>query len=891
MWRGLLGFMALGLCLGALAEGTLRTVPDAYASIQAAIDAAQPGDTVQVTAGQYEGPIAFKDNIQLTGEGADKVCVVSHAPDAAALTASGCASGRISGIAFEQTYSGPLAPKQSKFPAAIALKGSSLEISACTGHSMQGDGLSIAGRSTPSVRDCAFDKNGGCGIYLNDGTEATVGNTQCTENGRSGILLTGRATAPILTGNRCLKNQKDGICFEGGATGDALKNVCSENAGSGIRIHGPRSYPDFTGNECRGNLAYGIGWDENSRATVKDCVLEGNGWIGDADVAPLLEKRAFDQLEAWVARLRQEKTGSLVAHNNLAAFYGAISPEADGLSAKEADAALERQEAWVKAYPKSLAARVGLAGVHVSIGWKARGTGYANEVPKDKMKKFTEEIAKAWDILQEAGKLEEKDPALYTDAATVAMWMGLKNAGPLNTLLERYAGFSIVESPAEKNFNAGLALNPLYRPLYNTRVYTLLPRWGGHVTQMARLAQTAPGKVPPEHADILYACLAERTAWFEQNERYWSDYGYSWERVRKGLDAILKTTPEVEKWEDRYLQLACVFRDKTVAGEWFKRIEGSRNPWKWSGAQRALRRWALDGAGYWEEVPLVAAIREENDSEVKRLLESGSDPNEFSINSQTMLQEAVIVRSKKILNLLLDHGADPNLESTEEWPPLAEAVAKKFPELAELLIARGANPQVLTREGESLMTAALRWDSPDIARLLLAKGCDPNLRRRGTPSPLMRAIATNDMELARDLLARGADVHAVTRTGWDTLHEAAETGRADWVRLLLDRGVDVNQRQKDGWAAVHQAASSESPEALNMLLTAPGINIRVVDEDGETPLHTAARKGRTEAVRALLKAGAEVNARDSKGNTPLTAAKNKNKTDAAALLAQNGGTE
>jgi ankyrin repeat protein len=53
------------------------------------------------------------------------------------------------------------------------------------------------------------------------------------------------------------------------------------------------------------------------------------------------------------------------------------------------------------------------------------------------------------------------------------------------------------------------------------------------------------------------------------------------------------------------------------------------------------------------------------------------------------------------------------------------------------------------------------------------------------------------------------------------------------------------------------------------------VNLRVIDRDGFTALHHASVFGRTEISKALIAAGAEVNAKSNDGSTPLfNAAKN-----------------
>jgi len=71
-------------------------------------------------------------------------------------------------------------------------------------------------------------------------------------------------------------------------------------------------------------------------------------------------------------------------------------------------------------------------------------------------------------------------------------------------------------------------------------------------------------------------------------------------------------------------------------------------------------------------------------------------------------------------------------------------------------------------------------------------------------------------------------------------------------------GANANARDDDGMTALMYAASSENndPELLKSLL-ARGAEINVKAKDGETALKLAGRKGKTEIVRLLEKAGAK----------------------------------
>ena len=63
------------------------------------------------------------------------------------------------------------------------------------------------------------------------------------------------------------------------------------------------------------------------------------------------------------------------------------------------------------------------------------------------------------------------------------------------------------------------------------------------------------------------------------------------------------------------------------------------------------------------------------------------------------------------------------------------------------------------------------------------------------------------------------------------------------------------------------------------LLKKESIDVNAKNEDGQTPLHFAARRGHTETVKYLVEKGADVNAKNKYGQTPLHYAARRGHTE------------
>jgi ankyrin repeat protein len=230
-------------------------------------------------------------------------------------------------------------------------------------------------------------------------------------------------------------------------------------------------------------------------------------------------------------------------------------------------------------------------------------------------------------------------------------------------------------------------------------------------------------------------------------------------------------------------------------------------------------------------------------------------------------------------------------EGQNGWTPLHVAVAEHREGVVRLLADAGADLAARTERGRTPLQLALQR-APELVDVL----CE-----LGVPVDAASAAFLDDVEQLRRELDAGVPL-ADPATGVDLLAFAAQGGATATASLLLDRGADA-----DG-GALHAAAGSGRLALVRVLLDAGADVDRRDPETGRTPLHEAVGGGpdgdAPEVVRALLAAGADVNATTNDGASALdmsrVAAASSRRSDAgratgndalAELLVAHGATD
>ena len=272
--------------------------------------------------------------------------------------------------------------------------------------------------------------------------------------------------------------------------------------------------------------------------------------------------------------------------------------------------------------------------------------------------------------------------------------------------------------------------------------------------------------------------------------------------------------------------------------------------------------------------------QKERDAWLKNMMQALDDvPIESSVRSA--FRDLFERSSAYVVNVgpapaMADDGGGPSggrihQEISRRWSvqrTLDEAVAAVRRGAAEgaIALAEGSTLQIYFKSNRSVFAALLA----------LMIGSDD-----GTMLAYVRKELLADPALAQERYS-----------GRTLLHGAAAAGNLTTVELLLRLGAGPGVTDAGGHTPLYCLANEcKVRGAAKVVRALVEAGASVDARDGVkhcTALHMAARRGNVEVAEALLDCGAGIELRDSLGETPLRRAVNCNKTDVAALLLARG---
>ena len=197
---------------------------------------------------------------------------------------------------------------------------------------------------------------------------------------------------------------------------------------------------------------------------------------------------------------------------------------------------------------------------------------------------------------------------------------------------------------------------------------------------------------------------------------------------------------------------------------------------------------------------------ENNLAIVKKLLQTGLDPNERDENGASVLHDAATSnRNPEVIKTLLEAGADPNLANNHGWTPLhCAAASAQTPEVIAALAEGGADVNRTGNIGETPLQIAVTFN-PNVAitHALIDAGAQPNAADAEGRAALHWAAKLNASSATfKALVERGADPNQPDTRGRTPVHWTARWHDAEAMAILIEAGADVERRDEEGFTSI-----------------------------------------------------------------------------------------
>jgi ankyrin repeat protein len=248
----------------------------------------------------------------------------------------------------------------------------------------------------------------------------------------------------------------------------------------------------------------------------------------------------------------------------------------------------------------------------------------------------------------------------------------------------------------------------------------------------------------------------------------------------------------------------------------------------------------------------------------------------FIVKQNTAVQlpgfEPAVRRRLDMIEMLLKKGADTEIQDVYESSILDQAVLNKDVKCIQLLLQYGAKVNRLSNVFGGLMTplhlASSCCGSEELIQILLGMASDVNCFDSEKHTPLHIAVSNGSIKQVKILLENGADVHILDAKGRTPLHNVHTL---DCAKLLMERGADVKAVTNSGMTVIFTAADKHGEGECVRFLISQGVDPLVRDENGKSAFDKAIQRhysneqyffddGGMECVRVVLENGAKLDA-------------------------------
>lgn len=266
---------------------------------------------------------------------------------------------------------------------------------------------------------------------------------------------------------------------------------------------------------------------------------------------------------------------------------------------------------------------------------------------------------------------------------------------------------------------------------------------------------------------------------------------------------------------------------------------------------------------------------------VREILQTFQEKVDQKSSGKTALQVASHQGHLDIVRMLLVAGACVEVRDDDGDTALHYSAFGNQPEVMELLLKKNADIDAVNKARCSALHVAVNKQHVNCVKVLLKFRCNINTQDSYGDSALHDAIGKENVEII-DLLINvpEIDFSLKNKRGFNVLHHAALKGNNFATeRLLAKTRQIVDVKKDDGFAALHLAALNGHYQVAETLLTQGQCEVDIRNNRKQTPLLLAVSQGHCSLIELLVGFGANINAEDEDGDTGMHLALMKQKSE------------
>lgn len=246
----------------------------------------------------------------------------------------------------------------------------------------------------------------------------------------------------------------------------------------------------------------------------------------------------------------------------------------------------------------------------------------------------------------------------------------------------------------------------------------------------------------------------------------------------------------------------------------------------------------------------------------------GLEMNEQTSRGNTGLHFAAKLGDLQMIKLLATFNVCLNISNQADETPLHFAIRAGHFTIIQWFISIYPNLQYYFQKENTLCHIASMYNQKNMVEWIDQEGLDVDKANSDGETPLHYAVKAGCIEAINTLLSLKVRLNPSNVYGQAPIHQAAEKD-LNILKILYAKGADIYLQDQNGANICHIAAQYGKLDIIKWLEQGLGLKMKWLDQDGDSPIHYAARNGHVKVLEYFDCKGLSMNIPNIAGETPL----------------------